>query len=238
MNVAYDDKFYREMDKFTANGARAVLPILKEVLPQLRSAVDVGCGVGTWLSVLRELGVDEVLGLDGPWVEKRYLRIPEDCFIECDLTNEVQLDRRFDLAISCEVAEHLPEDSAKGFVNSLCRLSDFVLFSAAIPHQGGVNHINEQWPTYWLSMFEAQGYVALDVVRKRIWNDSAIAGHYRQNILLFVKIERTADLCLQLNLADTIPPERYLLTYGRLTSPGIRQSVSALGTSIRRRFGW
>src|SRR5579862_3100091 len=65
------------------------------------------------------------------------------------LDRPFNLGRSFDLAMSFEVAEHLPPDAAKGFVDSLTRLAPLVLFSAAIPFQGGVGHINEQWPEYW-----------------------------------------------------------------------------------------
>ena len=124
----------------------------------MHSAVDVGCGVGTWLSVLRERGVDTVRGFDGAWVRADLPTIPRESFIAVDLTERIPKSDRFDLAISVEVAEHLRRLAAETFVDSLVDLSDFVLFSAAIPHQGGKHHLNERWQDYWAGLFWARGY--------------------------------------------------------------------------------
>ncbi len=106
-----------------------------------------GCGVGTWLSVMMEKGIKDVMGLDGEWVEASMLVIPTEAFVKTDLNKSIRVRRRFDLAISLEVAEHLSAERAKGFVHDVTRLADFILFSAAVPFQGGRNHINEQWQT-------------------------------------------------------------------------------------------
>ena len=64
-----------------------------------------------------------------------------------DLAQPLQIDRRFDLALSLEVAEHLPPECGSEFVQTLTDLSSVILFSAAIPFQGGTDHLNEQWPS-------------------------------------------------------------------------------------------
>src|SRR5690606_16087480 len=119
--------------------------VFKEVRP--KSVVDVGCGLGTFLRAFKDLGVKDVYGLDGPWVRRDllYKYIEEGEFEEADLEKPIEVTRRFDLAISLEVAEHLSEARADGFVADLGKLSDNILFSAAIPGQGGDHHINEQW---------------------------------------------------------------------------------------------
>jgi hypothetical protein len=102
-----------------------------------------------------------------------------------DLRHRISLARSFDLAISLEVAEHLPESRAESFVEDLTRLAPMVLFSAAIPGQGGRDHVNEQWQTYWAAMFSQHDYTLCDFLRPKIWNNRRIAYWYRQNILLF-----------------------------------------------------
>jgi hypothetical protein len=92
---------------------------------------------------------------------------------------------RFDLAVCLEVAEHLPASSAEAFVKFLTGLAPVVLFSAAIPGQGGTNHINEQFLSYWVKLFSQSGYHPLDVIRPIIWNDERVPFWYRQNIILF-----------------------------------------------------
>jgi hypothetical protein len=139
--------------------------------------------------VFRELGIADVLGVDGS-AELDLLKIPRERYAVHDLTIPIALDREFDLVMCLEVAEHLPPDSADALVDSLIRLGPIVLFSAAIPSQGGTNHVNEQWPEYWADRFEARGYPVVDAIRHRIWDDPEVEWWYAQNTLLFVRRNR------------------------------------------------
>ena len=184
----YSEGFFASHDEGSRASASAVLTWLLELLaPQ--SIVDVGCGTGTWLAVAREKGVDDVFGLDGPWVLPEALEIPRDLFVASDLTAPPQLDRSFDLVLSLEVAEHLPPAKAEAFVDHLTALGPVVAFSAAIPGQGGGGHTNEQWPEYWAELFARRGYEAVDCLREVFWNDDAVEWWYSQNLLLFARPE-------------------------------------------------
>jgi hypothetical protein len=97
------------------------------------------------------------------------------------------MDRKFDLAVSLEVGEHLPPVSSDDFVASLVGLSDVVLFSAAIPRQRGSNHVNERWQSWWAERFGAHGFVPVDCVRRRVWSDADVHWWYAQNTLLYVR---------------------------------------------------
>lgn len=180
----YTAEFYRELAS-AQESAKEILPVIFEVIKPL-SVVDVGCGTGHWLATAQELGAKDVFGVDGPWVNEKQLAIPKENFAAQDLTRELNLNRRFDLALSFEVAEHLPESAARRFVQSLCELADVVAFSAAIPGQGGRHHINEQWPSYWADLFQEHGYDCYDYLRPRIWNNPNVAWYYAQNALMFV----------------------------------------------------
>ena len=74
-------------------------------------------------------------------------------------------------------------------MNSLVSHSNVLLFSAAIPLQGGSHHVNEQWPDYWRSLFLDCGFEMLDFIRGRIWADTSIHLWLRQNVFLVVKKE-------------------------------------------------
>ena len=137
---------YKDRHQKTVYSARTVLSIVLDVLPEVNSAIDFGCGVGTWLSVMKEKCVREIHGLDGPWVEQDLLEIPIQDFSQVDFEETISCDKKYDLAISLEVAEHLSEKATMGLVESLVTASDFILFSAAIPFQDGRGHINAQWP--------------------------------------------------------------------------------------------
>ncbi|PSB27228.1 class I SAM-dependent methyltransferase [Stenomitos frigidus] len=191
-NPLYDQAFFDSLLEGARGSARQVIPMLLEWL-QPRSVVDVGCGLGAWLSVFRELGVQDSLGIDGDYVNASQLQIPVETFLAKDLTQPLKLDRRFDLAVSLEVAEHLPPEAANTLIESLIELSDVVLFSAAIPFQGGTGHLNEQWTGYWVKLFEHYGYVAIDCLRHRLWSNEYVQPWYIQNTLLFVRSERLED---------------------------------------------
>jgi hypothetical protein len=155
-----------------------------------RSAIDLGCGRGEWLAVFQASGVAEIQGLDGSHVDPNRMAIPASAFVTHDFTQPYRGERRYDLAMSVEVAEHLEPAAGAALVHSLTDLSDVVLFSAAAPHQAGVHHVNCQWPVYWSRLFRERSYVAVDAIRRRIWNNSAVDWWYRQNLLLYIRDAR------------------------------------------------
>src|SRR5215470_1463207 len=114
----YDAKFYRELDS-TRDSAGEILPIVVGLM-RPSSIVDIGCGTGHWLATAIELGISDVLGVDGEWAVQAKLRIPQEKFFVHDLRTPLRLNRRFDLAISLEVAEHLPASQARAFIELLC----------------------------------------------------------------------------------------------------------------------
>jgi SAM-dependent methyltransferase len=184
MKMPYDNTFYAGQADGSARSAREVVRIVLEHFA-VGSVVDVGCGVGTWLAAFAECGVSDQLGIDGPYVEPGLLRIPPELFMAADLTAPLSVTRRFDLACSLEVAEHLPESAGPNFVAGLVALAPVVLFSAAIPRQGGTAHVNERWQSYWADLFASHGYVALDLVRPWVFGNPDVEFWYQQNILVF-----------------------------------------------------
>lgn len=182
----YSADFYDELAGTAIPSARRIVPFLMDLFAPA-SVVDFGCGNGGWLSVFRESGVETILGLDGHWVDVAQLRIPAERFRRAELDKPVAVEGAFDLAMSLEVAEHLPETRAPEFVAELCARAPVVLFSAAIPEQGGLHHINERWPDYWTALFAARGYRSADILRLRVWNDPQVTWWYKQNLLLFVR---------------------------------------------------
>jgi SAM-dependent methyltransferase len=192
----YDEAFFTSG---TRNSASFVVPVAYKLL-QPKSVLDVGCGVGAWLAEWVNVGVTDVVGLDGEYVPASHLRIPPANFQPTDLRKPFSLGRRFDLVQSLEVAEHLDESCADAFVESLAAHADTVLFSAAIPGQGGRHHVNEQWPSYWAEKFSRLGLHPVDAIRPLIWTDQRISYWYRQNVLLFVRepIFEAHDTCIDL----------------------------------------
>src|SRR5215212_4458930 len=162
------------------------------------SVVDFGCGVGAWLEACRQLGARNLLGFEGEWISQTETVVPRELIQIRDLSSGmVDLQKRYTLAMTIEVAEHLPERAADGFCESLVRASDYILFSAAIPKQGGVGHVNEQPLLYWVERFWKLRYVPIEPIRPYIARDRTILPWLRQNLVMFVNYDaaiRSADV--------------------------------------------
>ncbi len=182
----YDREFYDFIKDRSYTSAMEIAPKVAELIdPQ--SIVDIGCGSGDWLAVFRELGVDDTLGIDDGAGSQEALRIPSECFRRADLRQAMVLDRSYDMAMCLEVAEHLPTESALKLIESLTSLAPVVLFSAAVPQQPGVHHVNCRWPEYWIDVFARHHYEAFDVIRSQFWSNPRVSWWYAQNTLLFVR---------------------------------------------------
>lgn len=233
----YGKGFYRAQRTGSLASASNVVPMILDLLNP-RSVVDIGCGVGTWLSVFQTHGIKDILGVDGSHVDRRMLLIPDEAFVTRDLNRPFDLGRQFDLAVSLEVGEHLRPAAAASYVQSLTVSSKVVMFSAAIPGQGGVAHVNEQWPDYWQDMFGSRDFVLVDCLRSQIWNNPDVEIWYRQNLLLFVERNYLAEHSRLQKLAEesvgrivsVVHPEMFRI---RLTHPGLIETLQRLPVSVK-----
>ena len=243
MRKVYDSRFYDDQQTGSLNAARAILPLVLDVFAP-KSVVDIGCGVGTWLRAARELGIETLDGYDGDYVDRSRLHIPAERFHAIDLAGEVGLQRRYDLAMSLEVAEHLPRHRAEPFVRLLTGASPVVLFSAAIPGQGGTDHVNEQWPDQWRARFAAHGYRCLDLVRPSIWGNPQVPFWYQQNVLVFAHTDvveanglRPVPEHVSLNVVHPALFARTIEQADMYLSKSLRMLPALVGQAVRRRLG-
>jgi SAM-dependent methyltransferase len=251
----YHAGFYDRQSAGSESSARQILPLVLDLL-DVRSAVDVGCGVGPWLAVLQSIGIDDYLGIDGGYVDRGKLRIAPTRFQAADLTQPMRLGRKFDLVLCLEVAEHLPAAVAPTLVQSLCAFGDVVLFSAAIPLQLGIHHINLRWPDYWAELFARQSFVCVDCLRRQVWTNQKVSWWYAQNAVLYVKQSALPTYPKLAALGDLIGaaplplvhPTNYEWVGADLTrlreltdSPSVWHAAAAfaksIGASVRRRIG-
>jgi SAM-dependent methyltransferase len=220
----YDSDFYRFLASFATRSAEHVVPLLNGLVP-ISSVADFGCGRGAWLSVWQKAGA-AVIGIDGPYVGSEDLMIPPDRFCAADLSQPIHMGRRFDLVQSLEVAEHLPSDRAAGFIRTLTDHSSLVMFSAAVPGQGGEHHLNEQPLEYWRDRFRAQGYVAIDCVRPQLAMNLQVQNWYRYNLIVYAAEDHISKLPDRLR-AFQVPENERLREYwplpDRLRHAVIRQ---------------
>jgi SAM-dependent methyltransferase len=210
----YDDDFFNYIEHGSRQSAQIIVPMIAKLVC-VHSVLDVGCGRGVWLKEWHDRGVSDILGIDGSYVDRAQLAIAPDKFVEQDISQPFALKRRFDLVQSLEVGEHISPACADNFVANLVSHGDIVLFSAAVPGQGGEFHINEQPNAYWRDKFAALGFRTFDWLRPRIYGINSIEPWYRYNTLLFARetaiIRAPGDL-----LQSEIPPYRPLPTLAPL----------------------
>lgn len=225
----YLDAFYEGQRDGSMRSAEAVIPFVLDLVKPA-SVIDVGCGTGSWLAVAAKYGIEDYLGIDQEWVNLESLVIPKGKFKTQDLEKPWRLDRTFDLVMSLEVAEHLAPEAAQEVVKTLTCLGPVILFSAAVPGQGGIHHVNEQWPEYWAELFAAHGYLPVDALRPQLWSRDDVEWWYLQNMMLFVekgelesRVMTPVTQCFGAPYLTRIHPELYLKVF-RKWEASVRRS--------------
>jgi SAM-dependent methyltransferase len=234
----YDKNFYAEQSSGSINSAKQVVPFIAKILPNINSVIDVGCGVGGWLKEWKLLR-KTIFGIDGNELSENDRKILNREYIKSNLEFQLpELKSKFDLCMSLEVAEHLTPERGNGgggkvsFIKDICSYSDIVLFSAAIPGQTGVNHINEQWQSYWADIFYQRGYKPYDILRDHFWNNSDVAWWYSQNMILYSKIELNAVPASR--VLDRVHPRCLEMYYKKENSPFKKEDLSYIQKAKRK----
>jgi hypothetical protein len=246
MSTPYDSQFYHSYIGESESSAACVVPKLMNLFHP-KSVIDVGCGVGTWLRVFRDQGVERLRGLDGSYVKETDFRIDWSSFCSADLERpERPKDESFDLATCLEVAEHVSPERADVFVEFLVGCADVIAFSAAIPNQGGTDHRNEQWQSFWAAKFMKHGFLASDLLRRQVWGASQCAYYYQQNLVLYVRasspwVSKLSDALWLSNpescqTLDVVHPAKWLQAHDD-RQLGLRRISRALPNAIVMALG-
>lgn len=209
-----DDRYVHDPEIHRTKDAELIVPLLMKLF-QPGSVADIGCAFGTFLKVFQDAGVNDILGVEGPWLDQSKLLVDKDRIIITDIEQKIDLGRRFDLALCLEVAEHINEKNAVSLVESLTACSDVIIFSAAVPYQGGQNHVNEQWVGYWRDLFEQNGFRMYDIMRPLIWEMKDIFWWYRQNMVVCINTS-VSHRFEHLPVYNYIHPELYISKVAQL----------------------
>lgn len=241
----YSGEFYDYIDSGSRSSARTIAGLLLGEI-EVGSLLDVGAGHGAWAAEWMSAGVKDVVAVDGHYVNVAQLAIPVKQFVSHDLSQPLDLRRRFDLVQSLEVAEHLSEEHADGFVDSLVRHGDVILFSAAVPNQGGEHHVNEQPPEYWRRHFAERGFDVFDWVRPQVAMNRDVKAWYRFNSFLYAN--EAGRRRLSQSILDAEVPEGEPLVIGgnfawavrraavRLVPTGLVKPIAQAKAAVEVRF--
>lgn len=212
--MVYSNDFYATVRDGARESAQAVVPLVRQLI-RAHTVVDVGCGEGWWAHEFAQGGA-AVVGVDSRHLTSSPLDRATQ-FVAHDLTEPLPLPAfgGFDLAVCLEVGEHLPAARADGLVADLCALAPVVLWSAAIPGQGGAGHVNEQWPDYWVQRFTAHGMTVSGALRWMIWDDERVENWYRQNLLVAARVPDLYPLLFDTELARPWPVVHPILFQAR-----------------------
>jgi hypothetical protein len=179
----FDEAMYARIREGCQSSARAVVPTLRDLFAP-SSVIDVGGGEGWWAA---EFGCAKMTNVDrelSSTLAPGVTHVLRDLADPLALANLIADVGAHDVALCLEVAEHLPGPLGLPLVNSLCALAPIVVFSAAIPGQGGHGHVNEQWPGYWAWCFDQCEFVVSGELRWRFWGDPRVEPWYQQNLLV------------------------------------------------------
>lgn len=129
-----------------------------------KTVLDAGCAMGLLVAALRDLGV-EAYGVD--LSEYAISRVREDIRPYCAVGSLADplpdsLPRRYDLVVSIEVLEHMPEEDGKKSIANLCTMSDQILFSSVPDDTTDPTHINLHETPYWCGLFAKQGFFSAE----------------------------------------------------------------------------
>ncbi len=194
----YDDEFFGVNQEEGLKFAEWFIPLLRRTF-QLNSLIDVGCGTGHYLHACRQSGISDVFGMEGSPFAFKHLLVPDHLVVRHDLRKPFQFDRRWDLALSLEVAEHIDDVDTDNYVRILCNASDVVVITAAPLGQGGTRHVNEHSRSWWTEKFSGAGYrydaAATDKmilgIREAKAQQKFVASWFEPNIMVFRRTATT-----------------------------------------------
>ena len=147
-----------------------------------KMVLDIGCGPGHFVESMIDIGI-HCVGID---IDERVNGKPY-------LFHQDILSTKFvaDVAICLEVVEHIHEDHADKIVDKISTMfTDTLIFTAAQPGQGGVGHINCQYPRYWSDKFQNVGLKRnklMEDMLRLYCQQGRYMGWFYNNLLVFSK---------------------------------------------------
>ncbi|HEX3803725.1 MAG TPA: methyltransferase domain-containing protein [Solirubrobacteraceae bacterium] len=139
--------------------APGVVKVVEEVFPEAQTFLDVGAGSGGFAAEVKRTG-RRITACEYNKVGRWFTGLQGVVSHPFDLNASSpapDVTGKFDIVYSFEVGEHLPPELGRRMVAFIAEHAHQVVFTAAIPGQGGMGHVNEQPPEYWVELFTDAG---------------------------------------------------------------------------------
>ena len=215
----YNSSYHKNQSNKSYVYGKEIIPFLKESF-SINSVIDIGSGICGFLKAANEFDIEDVIGVDGDYVNPNDLLVKKENFIPYNLENKLNLKRKFDLVVSLETAEHIDKKFAQTFIDTITSLGNLVLFSAAQIGQGGVNHVNCQSLQYWEDLFNLFNFEKhSNIVYEFTKDKEHISQWYRKNAVLYKKKKTLKKIDIEL-------PEIEIEDFGR--RPTHKNDIAAL----------
>lgn len=150
-NGAYDYTYFKSSKKFQLNKERAERQA-EEIMERLPAKVlDVGCGLGTLVRLLRSYGV-EAYGIDNAEVLKEKFW-KEDYFLMENAMNLPFKDKEFDVVFSSDFFEHVMEEDIDDVAEEMRRVGKTVIaeiaFETVLTERQAKYHVTNKPRKWW-----------------------------------------------------------------------------------------
>jgi len=185
----YNDEFFEWHHRYTRQYQINTMQWFLDRF-NIRSVIDFGCGIGTYLETALKNGITDIKGFDiGGEYAKKYTSPEVQQFIKCADCTEPINTAKYDAVLSFETAEHIHPFGSGTFVRNITRsCGKMILFTAAPPGQDGCGHINLQPKQYWIDLFESFGVKYDPYLSKEIaqgWKEVGCPDYISGNLIIF-----------------------------------------------------
>lgn len=233
-----DSWVFGDIEKRKVNARKVLQPVFG-ILGVPNSFLDIGGGAGSWCAAAKNLGVQRVRLVDACPPNQVIPELSQEEQVQANLEEGIPNQGQFDLVICIEVIEHLTDHAASRLIKQMTSFSNFILFSAAIPGQGGIGHISERLHEYWHNKFSQFKFDKYDVIRPMLISRSDISSIHRQNLFIYAKKECSHSLADLPQICDDMELIRaeHLKSLYHKEPIDLRTALGSIPNALKRSIG-
>lgn len=160
----------------------ALCDAIIKTFSDVRTIIDIGCGDGYYTKRLTEHGF-ECIGFDGSPLTPEITN--GICEVR-DFSEQVNMGE-FDLVLSLEVGEHIPDKYEQVFIDNLiCASKGYICLSWGVEGQQGVGHVNCRNNDYVIKELFERGFI-YSADKSQYLRDNSTLPWFKNTVLIFYK---------------------------------------------------